>query len=67
MTQDGRLIRGERTRTAVLDQARRDAGDGERPAVVLSEVKPGKRARRLVVLEFGAWAALIDPVTGTGG
>jgi hypothetical protein len=42
---------------AAVDQARRDAGPGERPAVVLSEVTPGRRARRLVVLDFDAWAA----------
>ena len=41
---------------AAVDQARRDARLGERPAVVLSEVTPGKRARRLVVLDFDAWA-----------
>ena len=44
---------------AAVDQARRDAASGERPAVVLSEVTPGKRARRLVVLDFDEWAAEI--------
>ena len=44
---------------AAVDQARRDAASGERPAVVLSEVTPGKRARRLVILEFDTWAAEI--------
>jgi hypothetical protein len=45
----------------------RDACAGERAAVVLSEVMPGKRARRLVVLEFDAWAADVAPEDTTGG
>ncbi len=45
---------------AAVDQAERDACAGERPAVVLSEVTQGTRARRLVVLDFDAW------VTGIG-
>ncbi len=49
-----------------VDQAKRDAETGDRPAVVLSEVIPGKRARRLVVLEFDAWAADVAPLTMTG-
>lgn len=47
---------------AAVDQAQRDAGIGERPAVVLSEVSQGKRARRLVVLDFDAWAAQIGDI-----
>ena len=42
---------------AAVDQAEQDAETGERPAVVLSEVTEGTRARRLVVLDFDAWAA----------
>ena len=52
---------------AAVDQAQRDACAGERPAVVLSEVTPGKRARRLVVLDFDAWAADVVPQDTTGG
>ncbi len=37
---------------AVLAQAARDAGEGERPAVVLAEVSQGRKARRLVMLDF---------------
>ena len=44
---------------AAVDQAQRDACAGERAAVVLSEVTPGKRARRLVVLDFDAWATTV--------
>ena len=44
---------------AAVDQAARDAGDGERPAVVLSEVSQGRKAWRLVVLDFDTWAAEI--------
>ena len=42
--------------------AQRDACAGERAAVVLSEVMPGKRAWRLVVLDFDTWAATISVV-----
>ena len=52
---------------AAVDQAEWDAEIGERPAVVLSEVTPGKRARRLVVIEFEAWAADVAPRDTTGG
>ncbi len=52
---------------AAVDQAQQDACAGERAAVVLSEVIPGKRARRLVVLEFDAWAADVVPQDTTGG
>jgi len=44
---------------AAVDQAERDAETGERPAVVLSEVTQGTRARRLVVLDFDAWVTTI--------
>jgi hypothetical protein len=46
--------------------AQRDACVGERAAVVLSEVTPGKRGRCLVVLDFDAWAADV-PRHDTGG
>ncbi len=46
---------------AALDQAARDAGAGERPAVVLSAVSQGRKARRLVVLDFEDWRALVAP------
>jgi len=52
---------------AAVDQAQRDAEIGERAAVVLSEVIPGKRARRLVVLEFDAWATDVARRDTTGG
>jgi hypothetical protein len=52
---------------AAVDQAERDAGAGERLAVVLSEVTRGTRARRLVVLDFDAWAADVAPQDTTGG
>ncbi len=55
-----------KTRTALpawlwsaVQQATRDAGPDERPAVVLNEVRAGVKARRLVVLDFAAFAALI--------
>ncbi len=55
-----------KTRTALpawlwdaVDQAERDAGTGETAAVVLCEVTPGRKARRLVVLEFAAFAGLV--------
>ncbi len=51
---------------AAVDQAQRDAEIGERAAVVLSEVTPGKRARCLVVLDFDTWAADVPP-HDTGG
>jgi len=46
---------------AAMDQSTRDAGPGETAAVVLCEVTPGRKAKRLVVLEFGAFAALVAP------
>lgn len=47
-----------------VDQAVRDAGDDERPAVVLSHVSQGKKARRFVVLSFDDWQALVQPLSG---
>ncbi|MDP9355157.1 MAG: hypothetical protein M3R02_07715 [Chloroflexota bacterium] len=44
---------------AAVDQAARDAGPGESPAVVFNEVRQGRRARRLVVLDLELFAALI--------
>ncbi|MDP9469542.1 MAG: hypothetical protein M3Q71_02600 [Chloroflexota bacterium] len=44
---------------SAMQQAERDAGPDERPAVVLCEVRPGVKARRLVVLDFAVFAALI--------
>ncbi len=44
---------------AAVAQAQRDACAGEWPAVVLSEVTQGTRARRLVVLDFDAWATTV--------
>ncbi|MDP9470319.1 MAG: hypothetical protein M3Q71_06570 [Chloroflexota bacterium] len=44
---------------AAVDQATRDADPGELPAVVLNQVSQGRRARRLVVLDFERFAALI--------
>lgn len=52
---------------AAVDQAQRDAGEGECAAVVLSEVSQGRKARRLVVLDFDAWAAGVDRNKLTGG
>jgi len=44
---------------AAVDQAERDAGPDEAPAVVLSEVTAGRKARRLLVVDFERFAALI--------
>ncbi len=44
---------------AAVEQAARDAGPDERPAVVLCEVRPRVKARRLVVIDFELFAALI--------
>jgi hypothetical protein len=43
---------------AAIEQAARDAGPEERAAVVLAEVSQGRKARRLVVIEFETWQAL---------
>jgi len=44
---------------AAMDQAERDVGPDEAPAVVLCEVKAGRKAKRLAVLDFDRFAALI--------
>ncbi|MDP9359624.1 MAG: hypothetical protein M3R02_30915, partial [Chloroflexota bacterium] len=44
---------------AAVDQATRDAGPDERPAVVLNQVNQGRRARRLLVIDLEIFAALI--------
>ena len=46
---------------AALDQAARDAEPGERPAVIVSDVVQGRKARRLVLLDFEQWRALVQP------
>ncbi len=46
---------------AALDQAARHAQEGERSAVVVSDVVQGRKARRLVLLDFDQWAALARP------
>jgi len=59
---------------AAVDQAERDAGAGESPAVVLSEVTAGRKAKRLAVLNVDRFVALVaggattqnDPETGAG-
>jgi hypothetical protein len=43
-----------------LGRAARDAAPGERPAVVLSDVVQGRKARRLVLLDFDAWRRLVE-------
>ncbi len=48
---------------AAVEQAARDAGPGESPAVVLNEVAQGRKARRLAVLDFAVFAALIGGET----
>lgn len=50
--------------TAAVDQAARDAGEDDVPAVVLSEVRQGVKARRLVVLDFGLFCRLIAGPVG---
>jgi len=42
-----------------MDQAERDAGPGEAAAVVLAEVVAGRKTKRLLVMEFGAFLALV--------
>ena len=49
---------------AALDQAARDAEPGERPAVIVSDVVQGRKARRLVLLDFDHWRALVQPEQG---
>jgi len=59
---------------SAVDQAARDAGPGEAPCVVLAEVTPGRKARRLAVLAFDDFVSLIGgasdpeaPGTASGG
>ena len=42
-----------------LEQAQRDGGAEERAAVAFAEVRQGRTARRLVVLDFDIWQALL--------
>ncbi len=44
---------------AALDQAACHAEEGKRPAVVVSDVVQGRKARRLVLLDFEEWRALV--------
>ncbi len=64
LTTDGRYAVQVKTRetlptwlTDAVEQAKRDAGD-RLPLVVLNEVTQGKKARRLIVLDFDVWAVL---------
>ena len=45
---------------AAVKQAGDDAAPTEAPVVVLAEVQPGRKARRLVVLELDAFVSLLD-------
>jgi len=65
LTTDGRYAVQVKTRetlpawlTDAVEQAKRDAGD-RLPMVVLNEVTQGKKARRLIVLDFDTWAVLL--------
>lgn len=49
-----------------LDQAARDAAPGEYPAVVLAHVAQGRKARRLVLLDFAHFRALVAGEQGDG-
>lgn len=49
---------------AALDQAARDAGPDEYPAVVLAHVSQGRKARRLVLLDFAHFRALVGGEDG---
>lgn len=40
-------------------QAARDAGDGERPVVILNEVRQGVTASRLAVVSWDVWCLLL--------
>jgi hypothetical protein len=44
---------------AALGEVGERAGDGERPAVVVTAVRQGVRLRRLVLLDFDQFAALV--------
>ncbi len=48
--------------TDAMAQAARDCQPGERPAVVLSEVRPGVKASRLVVVRLADWCALTSAI-----
>ena len=48
-------------RWAALDQARRNAREGQMPLVVLAEATSGRRTRHVVVLDFGDWLDLHGP------
>ncbi len=52
---------------AALDQATREAGTGERAAVVVSVVSQGVKLRRLVLLSFEEFQALAAGGTGDAG
>lgn len=47
-----------------VEQATRDAGDDERPVVVLNEVRPGVKAYRLVVVPWELWPAVMRSERG---
>ncbi len=44
--------------TEAVDQAERDAAAGETPVLVVSQVSQGRKARRLVVLDFDHWRGM---------
>ena len=44
---------------SAMHQAERDAEPHENPVVVLAEVVPGKKTKRLVVMDFERFAALV--------
>ena len=43
---------------AAIEQAERDAGDGERPVVVLNEVRQGVKAYHLAVVPWDVWTRM---------
>ena len=45
-----------------MHQAARDCAADERPAVILSEVRQGMKARRLVVVALADWCAITGAV-----
>src|SRR5919206_186077 len=49
---------------AAVEQAQRDASADERAAVVLAAVSQGRKARRLVGLDFDTWRVLIAGTLG---
>ncbi len=48
-----------RVALGALEQAARDAAEGEEPVVVLAEVDQGRKARRVVLLDFEVWLAKV--------